>query len=137
MLKHFLLIITSFALIFSQDNNSREPALGQWRWNHESLEWAHDKETHAAGSFGLYYFLKYKTKLSTQNSIYTVMTLGLAKETLDALIPWEQYGSWGGDGWSNADLTANVLGIGTAWLIDKYWHPRSDIKLSVSFHYVR
>jgi hypothetical protein len=65
------------------------------------------------------------------------MTLGLAKETLDALIPWEQYGSWGGDGWSNADLTANVLGIGTAWLIDKYWHPRSDIKLSVSFHYVR
>ena len=53
MLKHFLLIITSFALIFSQDNNSREPALGQWRWNHESLEWTHDKETHAAGSFGL------------------------------------------------------------------------------------
>jgi len=135
MLKHFLLIITSFTLIFSQ-NNDKEPVLGEWRWNHEPLEWAHDKEAHAAGSFGIYAICKYKG-LSTKNAVHTAVWLGLLKEGVDAMVPWEKYGSWGGDGWSNADLIANGLGVGTAWLIDKYWHPKIDLNLSVSFHYVR
>ncbi len=135
MLKHFLLIITSFTLIFSQ-NNDKEPVLGEWRWNHEPLEWTHDKEAHAAGSFGIYTICKYKG-LSTKDAVHTAVWLGLLKEGIDAMVPWEEYGSWGGDGWSNADLMANGLGVGTAWLIDKYWHPKSNTKLSVSFYYVR
>ena len=135
MLKHFLLIITSFTLMFSQ-NNDKGPALGVWRWNNEPLEWTHDKEAHAAGSFGVYTLCKHKG-LSTGNAIHTAVWLGLLKEGIDAMVPWEEYGSWGGDGWSNADLMANGLGVGTAWLIDKYWHPKSDVRLSVSFYYVR
>ena len=94
------------------------------------------KEAHAAGSFGIYTICKYKG-LSTKNAIHTAVWLGFLKEGIDAMVPWERYGSWGGDGWSNADLMANGLGVGTAWLIDKYWHPKSDIRLSISFYYVR
>ena len=98
--------------------------LGKWRWNNEKLVWAHDKEAHFAGSFGLYYLFKYKG-LSDVKSISYSLSLGLLKETIDAVIPYEEYGSYGGDGWSNADIQADLLGIFTAYAIDKLWENSS------------
>tara|TARA_R110000824_G_scaffold1445_2_gene7281 strand:- start:9484 stop:9906 length:423 start_codon:yes stop_codon:yes gene_type:complete len=137
MIKYLLLTLIGFSLIFSQTSNPEEPKVGQWRWSSESLEWTHDKEAHFAASFGLYYFFKYKGEQSTFRAINSVFCLGLVKEGVDALLPWEEYGSWGGDGWSNADLMANAMGVGTAWLIDKYWHPKIDMNLNISFYYDR
>ena len=105
--------------------------LGNWRWNNEKLEWTHDKEAHFTGSFGLYYLFKYKNLSTTKSVLYTV-SLGILKETIDALVPYEKYGSYGGDGWSNADIKANLLGLGTGYLIDKLWENNSYENKSVS-----
>ena len=45
--------------------------------------------------------------------------LGLGKEVIDAFFPHEEFGRWGGDGFSKYDLAYNVAGIGIAFLIDK------------------
>ena len=54
--------------------------------------------------------------------------LGLAKECIDAMLPYEKYGRWGGDGFSKYDLAYNVAGIGLGVLIDKIWKPKNKIK---------
>ena len=41
--------------------------------------------------------------------------------------------TWGGDGFSKYDLYYNVLGIGTAVLIDKIWKPKEDSKWERGF----
>ena len=50
----------------------------------------------------------------------------MTKECIDALIPWEKYGRWGGDGFSKYDLAYNLAGIGTSYLIDKLWKPKEN-----------
>ena len=120
-----MVLLTVISIGFSQ-----EPKLGSFRINNESLEWTHDKEAHAAGSFGLYYLFRYK-EFSELNSIGVTIAFGVLKESIDALVPWEEYGNWGGDGWSNADLKANLIGIGSAYLIDKLWEKKSYEKKSV------
>ena len=52
--------------------------------------------------------------------------MGLTKECIDALLPWEKYGRWGGDGFSKYDLAYNLAGIGTSYLIDKLWKPKEN-----------
>mgnify|MGYP003307699642 CR=1 FL=1 len=54
----------------------------------------------------------------------------------------EEYGAWGGDGFSKYDLYYDMLGIGVAVLIDKWWKPKEDSKwerrfntTSISIHY--
>ena len=115
ILMSLVMIVTT---IFSQELEKGE--LGKWRWNHENLELAHDKEAHFVGSFGLYYFFKYKGFTEKESILYS-FSIGIVKETIDALVPYEIYGHSGGDGWSNADLQANLLGIGFAYVIDKLW----------------
>jgi len=117
-----LLMVTTIG--FSQN-------LGNWRWNNEQLDWAHDKEAHFAGSFGLYYLFKYKGSSDFDAAKYSFY-LGLVKETIDALVPYESYGAWGGDGWSNADIQANLFGIGTAYVIDRLWESKSYENKSAS-----
>ena len=80
----------------------------------------------------------YTTLESVKYSFY----LGLAKECIDAVVPWEKYGAWGGDGFSKYDLYYDVLGIGAAVLIDKWWKPKEGSKwerrfstTSISVHY--
>ena len=94
--------------------------LGQWRWADDTVELSHDKEAHFVGSFGLYYLFRHKEFNETQSILYS-FGLGLLKETSDALLPWEEYGAWGGDGFSKYDLYYNIAGIGTAYIIDKLW----------------
>ena len=58
------------------------------------------------------------------NAVNTVIWLGLFKEGIDAFIPWEQYGSYGGDGFSKNDVIYNAIGVGSAYLIDKLWEKK-------------
>ena len=97
--------------------------LGQWRWADDTVELSHDKEAHFVGSFGLYYLFRHKEFNETQSILYS-FTLGLIKETSDALVPWEEYGAIGGDGFSKYDLYYNIAGIGAAYVIDKLWKPK-------------
>ena len=114
----------------------------EWRWANDTMELTHDKEAHFVGSAGAYFFFKHKD-YTTMESIRYTFYLGLAKECIDAVVPWEEYGAWGGDGFSKYDLYYNMLGIGTAVLIDKIWKPKekkSDIAIgfnngSFSLHY--
>ena len=105
----------------------------EWRWASDTAELTHDKEAHFVGSAGAYFFFRHKDYTTFESIRYTFY-LGLAKECIDALLPWEKYGSWGGDGFSKYDLYYNVLGIGTAVLIDKIWKPKEDSKWERGFN---
>ena len=60
------------------------------------------------------------------NAINTVIWLGLFKEGIDAFVPWEQYGSYGGDGFSKNDVVYNAIGVGSAYLIDRLWENKGN-----------
>ena len=130
---HILIIMVT--LSFSQE-------LGKWRWANDTAELTHDKEAHFVGSAGAYFFFRHK-EYTTVESIALSFGLGVTKEVIDALVPWEKYGSWGGDGFSKYDLAYNVAGIGVAYLIDRIWEPKerlSDFAIgfsndSISIHY--
>ena len=101
----------------------QEPELGKWRWAEDTLQPTDDKQVHGVGSFGLYYLFTSKGMTPTQ-AIKTTVGLGLLKEGIDALVPWEQYGSYGGDGFSKNDVVYNAIGVGSAYLIDKLWEKK-------------
>ena len=132
MWRHILIIMVT--LSFSQE-------LGKWRWADDTAEFTMDKEAHFVGSAGAYFFFRHKDYTAKQSVLYSFY-LGLGKECIDALLPWERYGRWGGDGFSKYDLYYDVLGIGTAVLIDKWWKPKEDSKwerrfstTGISIHY--
>ena len=100
-----------------------EPELGKWRWSEDTLQPTDDKQVHAVGSFGLYYLFTDKG-MTQKNAVNTVIWLGLFKEGIDALVPWEQYGAYGGDGFSKNDVIYNTIGVGTAYLIDRLWESK-------------
>ena len=130
---HILIIMVT--LSFSQE-------LGKWRWANDTAELTHDKEAHFVGSAGAYFFFRHK-EYTTVESIALSFGLGVTKEVIDALVPWEKYGSWGGDGFSKYDLAYDIAGIGVAYLIDRVWKPKeksSDFAIgfnndSISIHY--
>ena len=65
-----------------------ESELGKWRWAKDTLQPTEDKQVHGVGSFGLYYLFTSKGMTPTQ-AIKTTVGLGLLKEGIDALVPWE------------------------------------------------
>ena len=84
---------------------------------------------------------RHKEFNEVQSILYSI-SLGLAKEISDALVPWEQYGALGGDGFSKYDLYYDMAGIGLAVLIDKWWKPKENSRWergfttnSISIHY--
>jgi len=101
----------------------QEPELGKWRWAEDTLQPTEDKQVHGVGSFGLYYLFTSKGMTPTQ-AIKTTVGLGLFKEGIDALVPWEQYGAYGGDGFSKNDVVYNAIGVGSAYLIDRLWEKK-------------
>ena len=103
----------------------QEPELGKWRWAEDNLQPTDDKQVHGVGSFGLYYLFTSKGMTPTQ-AIKTTVGLGLLKEGIDALVPWEQYGAYGGDGFSKNDVVYNAIGVGSAYLIDKLWESKGE-----------
>ena len=105
----------------------------EWRWAEDTIEMTHDKETHLVGSFGLYYLLKSKEFSENESILYTI-SLGVTKETIDALVPWEEYGKIGGDGFSKNDLMYNLVGIGLAYTIDKLWKKQENTKWERRFY---
>ena len=103
----------------------QEPELGKWRWAEDTLQPTEDKQVHGVGSFGLYYLFTSKGMTPTQ-AIKTTIGLGLFKEGIDAFVPWETYGSYGGDGFSKNDVVYNAIGVGSAYLIDRLWENKGD-----------
>ena len=94
-----------------------------WRWANDTSEFTMDKEAHFVGSAGAYFFFRHKDYTEKESILYSFY-LGLTKECIDALLPWEKYGRWGGDGFSKYDLAYDIVGIGVAYLIDKWWKPK-------------
>ena len=101
--------------------------LGEWRWADDTSEFTMDKEAHFVGSAGAYFFFRHKGYTELESMEYSLY-LGLSKEVIDALLPWEKYGRWGGDGFSKYDLMYDILGILTAWGIDELWKPKKENK---------
>ena len=115
----FLLIVFMVLTIgYSQE-------LGQWRWADDTAEFTMDKEAHFVGSAGAYFFFRHKD-YSELESIRYSFYLGLTKECIDALLPHEEFGRWGGDGFSKYDLYYDMAGIGLAYLIDKLWKTKEN-----------
>ena len=114
----------------------------EWRWADDTAEFTMDKEAHFVGSAGAYFFFRHKDYTEKESILYSFY-LGLGKECIDALLPWEKYGRWGGDGFSKYDLAYDIAGIGVAFLIDKAWkskEKRNDFAVgfnngSISFYY--
>ena len=104
----------------------------EWRWADDTAKFTMDKEAHFVGSAGAYFFFRHKD-YGVKESIKYTFYLGLVKECIDAVVPWEKYGAWGGDGFSKYDLYYDVLGIGAAVLIDKWWKPKEDSKWERGF----
>ena len=123
-----LVIIMTFAVchfILSTFAYGQEPELGKWRWAEDTLQPTDDKQVHGVGSFGLYYLFTSKG-MTQKNAVNTVIWLGLFKEGIDALVPWEQYGAYGGDGFSKNDVIYNTIGVGSAYLIDRLWENKGN-----------
>tara|TARA_B100000131_G_scaffold264310_1_gene261522 strand:+ start:79 stop:492 length:414 start_codon:yes stop_codon:yes gene_type:complete len=112
------IILLMVTLTFSQE-------LGKWRWADDTSEFTMDKEAHFVGSAGAYFFFRHKEYTPKESILYSFY-LGLGKECIDALLPWEKYGRWGGDGFSKYDLAYDLAGIGVAYLIDKVWKPKEN-----------
>jgi hypothetical protein len=64
--------------------------------------------------------------MTPTQAVSTVIGLGLFKEGIDALVPWEQYGAYGGDGFSKNDVVYNAIGVGSAYLIDRLWEKKDN-----------
>jgi len=106
--------------------------LGQWRWADDTSDFTFDKEAHFVGSAGAYFFFRHKNHTKLESIRYSIY-LGLSKEVIDALLPWEKYGKWGGDGFSKYDLMYDILGIFTAWGIDEIWKPKKNKGVGIQF----
>jgi hypothetical protein len=97
----------------------------EWRWADDTAEFTMDKEAHFVGSAGAYFFFRHKGYTEGESVLYSFY-LGLGKECVDAVLPWEKYGRWGGDGFSKYDLAYDLAGIGVAYLIDRVWKPKEN-----------
>ena len=113
-----LILLIVLSVCYSQE-------FGKWRWADDSAEFTMDKEAHFVGSAGAYFFFRHK-EYTTKESILYSFYLGLTKECIDAILPYEKYGRWGGDGFSKYDLAYDIAGIGLAYLIDKLWKPKGN-----------
>ena len=106
-------------------------SLGEWRWADDTSEFTMDKQAHFVGSAGAYFFFRHKNYTEIE-SMRNSLLLGLAKEVIDALLPHEEYGKWGGDGFSRYDLGYDILGILTAYGIDKIWKEKENKGVSLN-----
>tara|TARA_B100000700_G_C14996465_1_gene834072 strand:+ start:365 stop:775 length:411 start_codon:yes stop_codon:yes gene_type:complete len=113
---YYLIVLMVLSIGFSQK-------FGEWRWADDTAEFTMDKEAHFVGSAGAYFFFRHKDYTKKESALYTFY-LGLGKECIDAILPWEKYGRWGGDGFSKYDLAYDLAGIGVAYLIDRFWKPK-------------
>ena len=128
MLTKVIMVLFIISFSFTQK-------FGEWRWADDTSEFTMDKEAHFVGSAGAYFFFRHKDYTQTESILYSFY-LGLGKECIDALVPWEKYGAWGGDGFSKYDLYYDIAGIGVAYLIDKVWKPKNNYFVSIDNHQI-
>jgi VanZ family protein len=94
-----------------------DPVVAAWQWR-----WAHDRWLSKGGTILPYdkleHFLIYflagfllSFKFAAEIVIILLFAIGLLWEIKDALMPYEKYGWWGGEGFSWKDLIANIIGI--------------------------
>ena len=119
MFNRIALTLMVMSIGYSQVSYPNKSEIGEWRWNYEQLRWTHDKETHLVASAYIYTTLRYKGYSEWDSFKYT-LALGILKETTDALLPYEEVGVIGGDGFSFADVGANLIGIGLSHLVNEY-----------------
>ena len=95
-------------------------------------DWANSAfaTTVMAGFFPIF-FSQYWS--NPDNLSISTFYLGLGKEVVDALLPWEEYGSWGGDGFSKYDLGYDLAGILLAYTLDEIWKPKENSKWERGF----
>jgi hypothetical protein len=120
-------ILLMVTLTFSQE-------LGDWRLADDSAEFSMDKQAHFVGSAGAYFFFRHKDYTEKESILYSFY-LGLTKECIDALLPYEKYGNWGGDGFSKYDLAYDITGIGVAFLIDRVWKPKEKKNGNIQYRF--
>jgi len=123
---YYLIVLMVLSIGFSQN-------FGEWRWADDTAEFTMDKEAHFVGSAGAYFFFRHKGYTEKESILYTFY-LGFSKECIDAILPWEKYGRWGGDGFSKYDLYYDIAGIGVAFLIDKWWKPKEGSRWERRFN---
>ena len=121
-----LIILLILSIGFSQE-------LGEWRWADDTSEFKMDKRAHLGISTGLYFMFRHKDYTEVESILYT-FCLGLGKEIVDATLPHEKYGDWGGDGFSKYDLYYDILGIGIGYMVDKLWKPKENSKWERRFN---
>ena len=117
MLRRILMVL----LIVSSMGYSQE--LGEWRWATDTNEFTMDKKAHFLGSAGAYFFFRHKGYTEKESALYSFY-LGFGKEVIDALLPYEKYGDWGGDGLrlENTSTTANAMSLMHFRVYDADWH---------------
>ena len=93
---------------------------GKWRLAEDSMEFTEDKQVHALSSFCIYNLLAYH-KVSPMKSAVITISVGFLKEVYDVYVPWEEYGIWGGDGFSRYDMAYNTMGIVVAYGVGKFF----------------
>jgi len=106
----------------------------EWRWANDTSEFTFDKEAHFVGSAGAYFFFRHKDYTELE-SIRNAFYLGLTKEVIDAVLPHERYGRWGGDGFSKYDLYYDMAGIGLAYVIDSWWKPKGENNGNIQYRF--
>ena len=127
MLKRILIVL----LIVLSIGYSQE--LGEWRWATDTNEFTMDKKAHFLGSAGAYFFFRHKGYTEKESALYSFY-LGFGKEVIDALLPYEKYGEWGGDGFSKYDLGYDLAGILLAYTLDEIWKPKENSKWERGFN---
>lgn len=105
-----------------------------WRWAKDHLGTketsifkhgvlSYDKIQHLFFSFIfsiiLYYsgVLFFGLSFSSLCACLIIFGLGILWEVKDALVPWEEHGFWGGDGFSFLDLLADAVGCSLAFFL--------------------
>lgn len=116
----------SFSPILRDGTDNRPPSPGvpgrpAWRWARDSFfkpsgGLRRDKIEHFAGSACLVSILRVY-EVDEKPSVSSVVSAGFLWEVKDAVVPWERFGFWGGDGFSWRDLAADGLGIAAAVLV--------------------
>ena len=104
----------------------------EWRWATDTNEFTMDKKAHFLGSAGAYFFFRHKGYTEKESALYSFY-LGFGKEVIDALLPYEKYGDWGGDGFSKYDLGYDLVGILLAYTLDEIWKPKENSKWERGF----
>jgi len=128
MLRNILFLVfissLSYANFFAHD-----------KWNStDGLILKYDKLEHALGTSMLYISLKCYG-FNTENATRICIIGSIWWEIKDAILPYEEYGLIGGDGFSVKDLCFNFIGLYITKKIEKLINKKLDKKRMIYHRY--